>query len=303
MTLKDIEYFCAIAKEGNITKAAAALFIAQPALSQCIKKLESEMGIMLLIRSKTGTTLTKEGKYFYSFAQRVMNEKKELDVQLQDMQNGERGTVRLGFSGSQASFILPQILPAFQMDHPNIELQLAESLSVETEKRLIAREIDLAIIPKPILFEDIEYFEISRDDMILLPSRSSNYMRYAYTEGEDGNNYVSMDFFKTEPIVTTFPGQKTRMITDIILNRAGITPIIKQMARNIITVKALAQMDTASALVPRKLLGNIIDRPCFMIPPQYSEPYSYVVAYLKDAYISQAMRNLMNAFLANKYAF
>ena len=75
------------------------------------------------------------------------------------------------------------------------------------------------------------------------------------------------------------------------------------MARNIITVKALAQMDTASALVPRKLLGTISDRPCFAIPSRYSEPYSYVVAYLKDAYISQAMRNLMNAFFLNKFSF
>ncbi len=158
MTLKDIEYFCIVAKEGNITKAAAGLFIAQPALSQCIKKLESEMGITLLIRSKAGTTLTKEGECFYSFAQRVMNEKKELDVQLQDMRNGERGTVRLGFSGSQASFILPQILPSFQMDHPNIELQLVESLSIETEKRLISREIDLAIIPKPTLLYNFVSF-------------------------------------------------------------------------------------------------------------------------------------------------
>lgn len=303
MTLKDIEYFYTVAKEKNITKAAAALFIAQPALSQCIKKLENEMGIMLFIRNKAGTTLTKEGECFYAFAQKVLNEKKQLDAQLQDMKNGEGGTVKLGFSGSQASFILPQILPAFRTDHPNIEIQLVESLSVETEKKLIAREIDIAIIPKPILFESIEYFEFSRDDMVLLPSRSSEYKRYAYTDEKDGKDYISMDFFRTEPIVTTFPGQKTRMITDIILSRAGITPNIKQMARNIITVKALAQMDTASALVPRKLLGTISDRPCFAIPSRYSEPYSYVVAYLKDAYISQAMRNLMNAFLLNKFSF
>ena len=63
MTLKDIEYFVVMAREKSISRAAEQLFVAQPALSQCLQKIEKETGVELVIRSSSGVTLTSEGDW------------------------------------------------------------------------------------------------------------------------------------------------------------------------------------------------------------------------------------------------
>ena len=86
MTLKDLDYFVTIAQQGSITRAAAQLFVAQPALSQCVQKLEKETGIELLVRNNTGVALTSEGRCFLEFAQRVLHEKAQLGKRIQDVE-------------------------------------------------------------------------------------------------------------------------------------------------------------------------------------------------------------------------
>ena len=300
MTLKDIEYFLTVANCQNITKAASKLFIAQPALSQCMKKLEAEIGTPLFFRSKNGSELTKAGRCFYDFSKKVTSAKSFLDTQLLDIQESENRSTRLGFSGTLASIFLHPILQEFKSNYPNISVHLVEAWGDEAEEKLLAKEIDLAIMPDPVRSKDINYREFFRDEMILLPSRTSSYEQYAFSIGGDDARYISMDFFRSEPLVTTLPGQKTRILTDKIIGRAGLTPIISLMARNTATVKALALMDIASAIIPLKLLDSPMDRPWFRIPPQYSEPYIYVVATLKNVYITQAMGSLINTILRSQ---
>lgn len=296
MTIKDIEYVSCIAKEKSLTKAAAALFVAQPALSQCLHKVESELGVSLFNRSRSGMEPTEFGHLFSAFAEIVLSQNEELHRKIQDRINGECGEIRLGFSGSQASYILPLILPAFQHEHPNISLNVVESLSMETETKLINREIDVAVIPKPIVNENISYFEITHDDMVVFPRKSSAHESYCYLSNTNEPT-ISMDFFKSEPIVTTFPKQKTRMVTDEIFKKAHISPNIKQLARNIATVKSFVSLDIASAIIPRRLLDTEKNLIVYNIPKEFREPYTYVVATLKDAYISKATKMLMKTFM------
>ena len=111
MTLKDLEYFTAIARERSITRAAASLYIAQPALSQCLQKIEKEIGAELVIRNSSGVVLTSEGQFFLDFATRVLQERLQLEQKITDVENAENGSIRLGFTGTQATYVLPYILP------------------------------------------------------------------------------------------------------------------------------------------------------------------------------------------------
>lgn len=295
MTLKDLEYFLTVADLNSITKASSALFIAQPALSQSMKKLEKEVGSVLFYRDKTGSSLTDEGKFFYTFAQNVLNEKSNLDMKIKELKNNDVKDTRLGFSGTLASTILLYILQDFKKEHPDIRIHLIEAWGNEAEEKLISREIDLAIMPEPVNSNKLDYFEFFRDDMVVLPSPSSNYQKYVYELEGKQEPYISMDFFRSNPIVTTFPGQRTRIITDNMFERSGITPIISLMARNTATLKALALIDIASCIVPRRLLAKGEDDLYFKIPPEFSEPYIYIAATLKDAYQSAATHSLIES--------
>ena len=151
MTLKDLEYFTAIARERSITRAAASLYVAQPALSQCLQKIEKETGVELVIRSSSGVVLTSEGQCFLEFAERVLQERLVLSQKIRDVENAENGEIRLGFTGTQATYVLPYILPDFQAKHPGITITLVEANSPDIEEKLLRHEVDIGILHPPIL--------------------------------------------------------------------------------------------------------------------------------------------------------
>lgn len=305
MTLKDLEYFIAIANEGSITRAAAKLYMAQPALSQCLQKIEKEMGVGLVVRNSTGVGLTSEGECFLEFAQQVLQERAELTKKIRDVENAENGTIRLGFTGTQATYVLPYILPEFQAKHPGITITLVEALSDEIETKLLRNEVDIGILHPPISnAAKLDFFEISTDEMMVVPRTVSAYQDFVYYKEGCDEPYLNLDFFLQEPVILTLPAQRSRMVCDQIFANAGIVPKIQQICRNIITLNALAEVDYASVLIPRKQLSREMQtRDCFRIDESVAVPYPFVVATAKDAYHPIAVRHLREEFARKKYTF
>lgn len=305
MTLKDLEYFITIVKEGSITRAAAKLYVAQPALSQYLQKIEKEMGVGLVVRNSTGVGLTSEGECFLEFAQRVLQERVELDKKIRDVENAENGTIRLGCTGTQATYVLPHILPEFQSKHPGIDIILVEAQSDEIETKLLRNEVDIGILHPPIRNEGkLDYFEISSDDLIVVPRAVSPYQNFVYYKEGCTEPYLDMNFFLEEPVILTLPLQRSRMVCDQIFANAGIVPKIKQVCRNIITLNALAEVDYASVLIPRKQLSQELEsRDFFRIDESVAVPYPFVMATAKDCYLPIAVRQLREEFERKKYTF
>lgn len=304
MTLKDLEYFAAIAKEKSITRTAAKLFVAQPALSQCIQKLEKELGIALFVRSSSGVLLTSEGQCFLEFAQSVLQERSDLNRKIQDVENAENGEIRLGFTGTQATYVLPYILPDFQMNHPGVRITLVEATSDEIEQKLTHREVDIGILHLPVLRDELDYFEINADNMVVIPREMSNYQDYVYYKDGSENPYINLEFLREEPLVLTQPWQRSRMVTDQILTNAGIQPKIQQISRNLSTLDALAQVDFGTVIMPEKQLSRGLQgRKRFRIEENIAVSYAFVVATLKNAYLPIAVRNMRQEFMDKRYTF
>lgn len=304
MTLKDLEYFVAIAKEKSITRAAANLFVAQPALSQCIQKLEKELGIALFLRSSSGVLLTSEGRCFLEFAQGVLQERADLNRKIQDVENAENGEIRLGFTGTQATYVLPYILPDFQNKHPSVRITLVEATSDEIEQKLTHKEVDIGILHLPVLRDELDYFEINADNMVVIPREMSNYQDYVYYKDGSENPYINLEFLREEPLVLTQPWQRSRMVTDQILTNAGIQPKIQQISRNLSTLDALAQVNFGTVIMPEKQLSRGLQgRKRFRIEENIAVSYAFVVATLKNAYLPIAVRNMRQKFMDKRYTF
>ena len=304
MTFKDLEYFVLIAEKGSITRAASQLFVAQPALSQCIQKLEKETGSELFVRNNTGVVLTSEGQCFFEFAQKVLREQAQLKQRLRDVDNSENGEIRLGFTGTQATYVLPYILPDFQAKYPGISVTLIEATSSQIEQKLVRHEVDIGILHLPVLQGELDYFEFSKDNMIVIPSRRSRYKEFVFHKPGLEQPYIDLDFFKEEPIILTLPGQRSRMVCDQILANAGIVPKICQISRNLSTLDALSQVDYASVIMPSKQISLALQqRESFRIDERFATPYSFVLSTLKNAYLSVAARHLQREFLVKKYTF
>src|SRR5476651_335290 len=114
-----LRYFVAVADEGQITQAARRLFIAQPALSQAISQLESELGLRLLDRHARGVTLTGAGEAFLTKARAAVDSEREVRRTAESLARAERGVLEVGFIGPPPSMTEIDLMTSFSQANPN----------------------------------------------------------------------------------------------------------------------------------------------------------------------------------------
>jgi len=125
--LRHLVYFHEVARQLHFRKAAESLAIAQPALSRQISQLERELGTPLFVRSRRRVELTPAGRLLAGRVEPVLRMLKGVATELEAVAGGERGQVRVAFTGLAMATLLPAILREFGRRYPGIRLELNES--------------------------------------------------------------------------------------------------------------------------------------------------------------------------------
>ncbi|MBI9080734.1 MAG: LysR family transcriptional regulator [Pseudodesulfovibrio sp.] len=145
MELRQLKYFIAVAEELNFSRAAERCHIAQPPLSQQIKKLEEELGVRLFDRTNRKVSITAEGGKFLCVARNTL-ETLECGVdQVRMMSRGEIGRLRVGFLNSGIQTDFPKAVTAFRKAHPGIILDIREMQSADQNAALRSGELDAGL--------------------------------------------------------------------------------------------------------------------------------------------------------------
>ena len=145
MLLRHIRYFLAVAEHGGFTRAAAALHVSQPALSQQVRQLEETLGVELFDRSGRSTRLTDAGTAYLQHARRALLDLEAGRRALHDVQDLSRGSLRLGVMPTLASSLVGPLVAAFHQAHPGIGLDIHEMPQERIEALLIDDRLDLGI--------------------------------------------------------------------------------------------------------------------------------------------------------------
>ena len=122
MEMKELAYFIAIAEERSISKAAERLFMAQSSLSQFLSILENNVGSKLFVRTSRGVRLTQEGELMLQYAYKTLSEYRSVQNEIKDMKQLKSGRVIMGVSSFRGSYLLPPVLNAFRLEHPDVLL-------------------------------------------------------------------------------------------------------------------------------------------------------------------------------------
>ncbi|MFB7106438.1 LysR substrate-binding domain-containing protein [Streptomyces hydrogenans] len=147
MELRQARYFLALAQECHFGRAAARLHIAQPALSQQIKQLESELGIALFHRSTRRVELTEAGRHLAGYARALVAEEERARAHMTELATGRAGRVSLGFIGTATYDVLPRVARTVRTELPHITLDLrGELLTPHLADGLQAGTYDLAVL-------------------------------------------------------------------------------------------------------------------------------------------------------------
>src|SRR6476661_2151465 len=121
-----LRYFVTVADEGQITRAASKLHIAQPALSQAISQLENELGIELLIRHARGVSLTLAGEIFLPKARAALAADAEAALTAQSLARAAGEKIEIGYAGAPPAMKVPELFTALQQTHPGAHISFRE---------------------------------------------------------------------------------------------------------------------------------------------------------------------------------
>jgi len=145
-TLQQLRILKAIATEKSFTRAAEVLYLSQPSLSKQIKTLEKNLDTSLINRESNKISLTKNGKVFLQYSERILALCEESCRALIDLKNGDRGNLTIGASQTIGTYLMPRVLALFAQSYPQINLKVQVNSTRIVARNIMNREIDLAIV-------------------------------------------------------------------------------------------------------------------------------------------------------------
>lgn len=163
LTLKQLRAFTAVADAGSFTEAANRLYMTQSGLSLMVKELETELGVRVFDRSTRKIKLSVAGADFYPLAAKVLEDLDSAVRSTLQLQDKQRGSVRIACTPLYSSSLLPRALAEYNQRYPAIQVRLLDSLNEEALMRLSSGEADFAVAPQRDTLPDIEEEPLFRD--------------------------------------------------------------------------------------------------------------------------------------------
>ena len=237
--------FVTTADLGSFTRAAQQLHYAQSSVSKMIADLEQEWGMELLERSKSGVCLTSAGTQVLPFLRKVLQDCRELDGQISQMNGLETGTVRIGTFASVAIHWLPNIFAALQKDYPGIEYEMLLGDYAQVEQWIEEGRVDCGFLRLPTL-PKFETLPLKQDEYkVILPLGHPLAQKEAIApEDLDGQPFLLLEH-----------GGKTE-VSDL-LERAQVHPAIRFTTWEDFAIMALAEKGLGIGILPDMILQRI----------------------------------------------
>lgn len=219
MNTRQALYIRTIAQEGSITAAAKLLFISQPALSKTLRQIEEELGVPLFHRDTLPLRPTYAGEKYLECAGIVLAASERLENQLRDIRQENSGRLRLGISVQRATQILPEAIPWFTMQFPNVTIDLTEAGSAKLEYLVDQRQVDLALAALESTSPLLDYTLIERETIGVLAGNGSR-LAERFPDGAP----LSLSDMQGDSFVSMREGHSIRVVQDALFHRYGLRP-------------------------------------------------------------------------------
>lgn len=259
MNLRQLEYFRAVAEELHFGRAARKMHVAQPPLSQQIKKLEDELGVLLFRRDNRNVSMTPEGRKFLCVVRNALGTLENGVEQVRMMSRGEVGRLGVGFVPSVAQSYFTEAVAEFRARHPGIVLDLYEMDSVEQRRQLHDGELDAGIVfGRCSRSSDLNFRVFLRDPYLLAVHRDHRFAEASSVRLEDLHGEDLIVFPRA-----VHPKSYDESLA--VFHARGIEPNIVQEAASHHTKLALVSTGMGVGLVPSRMAAVCPD--CVRLMP------------------------------------
>lgn len=282
MTLKQLEYFLAVCKYENITRAAENLHVSQPSITTSIKNLEDFLGVSLIDRSSKKIAITEEGKLLEGRAKEILKLVDDTAEEVMDFGDRKKSIIRIGVPPMIGSFLFPGIFIEFSRKHPEIELKAVENGSLETKRLLEEDEIDAAFI---ILesYEETEVKPIVQTQVQFCVNMENKLAR---------NDVISMDEIGREPVIMLKEGFYHNKVVRERYSQSKVEPNIIYYSNQLDTIKSFVKSNIGSAFLIREIVHH--EKDIKAIPLKNPIEINIGLVWKRDRYVSEATRKFID---------
>lgn len=266
MTLNELKYIVAVAKEKHFRKASEICFVSQPTLSVAIKKLEDELGVTIFERRKQEILITPVGKKIVAIAEDILERSQDIKQISKESQGDLSSELRIGAIYTIAPYLLPKLIPKLQKLAPDVPIIIEENYTHILADKLRTGELDIVILSLPFSEPNIETFTLYEEDFVaVLPNKhklaeSNKPIHMEHIENETvlllGAGHCFRDQvveafpnlthmnYQSERIQKTFEGSSLETIRYMVSSGAGISVFpctsLTERDNDLFTVKPLA---------------------------------------------------------------
>jgi DNA-binding transcriptional LysR family regulator len=244
MELRQLRYLVALADERHFTRAAEREHIAQPALSQQIRRLEAELGLTLVERTTRRVAMTQAGELLVGRARRVLAELDAAQAELASLAGVQAGRLSVGALHTMGPVDLSLLLASFHRSHPAIELTVREQSSEELAEMLRVDEIDLAFlsVTERIQSRGLTFQRLVSEELVAVLPRAHRLARQPS---------VRLAELAGESFISFRRGSRLRELLDWAAGEAGFDPHITLESNESRRIRSLVSSSLGVAILPR----------------------------------------------------
>ena len=287
MELRHLTYFIAVAQKLNFSRAAEALHVAQPAISQQIKALEDQLGVRLFDRMGKRIALTRAGEVLLPHAYQILAAVELAANEVRELGQLTRGSASLGAPPTVSSHVLPNRLMQFRSLYPGLEVSLREAGTESLVAAVADGQLDLAIAASDGLPPVVEETPFLEEDYVLAVSGLHPLSR---------QRSVRLADLAAEPFILFPVGYRLREVTLAACRRAGFEPKVALDGGAMQSALEFVAAGLGVALVPELALTNVPNIRRVIIEDQRLHRRLRVV-WRKGHYLSPAARALRDFLL------
>ncbi|WP_414447756.1 transcriptional regulator CynR [Burkholderia sp. 22PA0099] len=281
MLLRHIRYFLAVAEHRNFTRAAQALHVSQPTLSQQIRQLEDTLGVPLLDRSGRTVRLTDAGAAYVHFAQRALQDLEAGRRAIHDVGELSRGRLRLGMTPTFTTYLIGPLLARYHARYPNLTLDVMEMPQERMEALLNEDALDVGIAFAEIDSPDIEAVALFVEALAVVVGKAHPHAKR--------RKPLTLDAFARESLVLLNGEFATRHYVDRYCRQHGVAPRIAMEVNSISAAIDIVQRTGLATLLPAEVAREHRALCRVELTPALPQRTAAVLLR-KDAYRSAAAR-------------
>ncbi|MBW2690304.1 MAG: LysR family transcriptional regulator [Deltaproteobacteria bacterium] len=287
MDLRQCRVFVEVARKKSFTRAANRLHIAQPAVSMTIRKLEEDLGLVLISRKAKQICLTAEGEVFLRHAQRILANCAAAQSEMAELQGLTRGEVRIGIPPMMSAYYFPQVIRKFIHRYPHLNLSVYGDGAASIQKMIAHGDIDLGVITGGKIPQGLESQRFLREEIVAVVPTDHPFAK---------RDSISMEDFYSQPLILFKAGYYMReLINDLALTckiqprivfETNLFSLVRSLIKEGLGVSTLLRMAVANEPTVKAIPFD---------PPQHLD---LLIAWQAESYLSHANRAFVDFLLS-----